>query len=91
MPWLLVWWSAACVLTFCAFGADKARARRGGRRIAERTLFLLAALGGGCGAVLGMAVFRHKTKHWYFVWGMPAIALAEMGLMAWLWNLGLCL
>ena len=64
-----------------AFGLmafDKGRARRrGARRIRERTLFLSALLGGSLGAVLGMWAFRHKTKHWYFKYGMPAIFAAQ--------------
>lgn len=71
-----------------AFGLmwlDKRRAKRkGARRIRERTLFLSALLGGGLGAFLGMWVFRHKTKHWYFVTGIPLIALAEAALCIWL-------
>ena len=47
-------------------------------------LFLLPLLGGSIGAPLGMRVFRHKTKHWYFVWGVPAILLAQIALAAWL-------
>ncbi len=70
-----------------AFGLmwlDKRRARRSGaRRVRERTLFLSALLGGSLGAVAGMWIFRHKTKHWYFVWGMPAILLVQAALAAW--------
>lgn len=69
-----------------AFGLmwfDKRRAGAGGRRIRERTLFLSALLGGSLGAVLGMRLFRHKTRHWYFVWGMPLILLAQLALTAW--------
>lgn len=55
------------LVTFALYGADKSKAKRGVRRIPERTLlcfsfFFLGALGG----LLGMEVFRHKTKHWYF-------------------------
>ena len=66
-----------------AFGLmwfDKRRAKQKGRRIRERTLFLSALLGGSLGAVLGMQAFRHKTKHWYFAWGMPLIFLAQIAL-----------
>ena len=47
-------------------------------------LFLLPLLGGSVGALLGMRVFHHKTKHWYFVWGIPAILLAQLALAVWL-------
>lgn len=62
----------------------QARARRGAWRVPEKTLFLLPLLGGSVGALLGMRVFRHKTKHWYFVWGVPAILLAQLALAVWL-------
>ena len=45
---------------------------------------LLPLLGGSVGALLGMRVFHHKTKHWYFVWGVPAILLAQLALAVWL-------
>ncbi len=71
---------------FALMGFDKRRAKiRGARRIRERTLFLSALLGGGLGACLGMWCFRHKTKHWYFVVGMPLILLAEAALGVWLY------
>ena len=47
-------------------------------------LFLLPLLGGSVGALRGMRVFHHKTKHWYFVWGVPAILLAQLALAVWL-------
>ena len=52
--------------------------------VPEKTLFLLPLLGGSVGALLGMRVFHHKTKHWYFVWGVPAILLAQLALAVWL-------
>ena len=75
---------AVNVLAFVLMGIDKRRARRGAWRVPEKTLFLLPLLGGSIGALLGMRVFRHKTKHWYFVWGVPAILLAQIALAAWL-------
>jgi uncharacterized membrane protein YsdA (DUF1294 family) len=60
-------------IAFALMGIDKSRARRGSWRISEKTLFLSALLGGSPGAWLGMYVFRHKTRHWYFVIGMPLI------------------
>lgn len=81
---LAVWLIAINLVTFAVYGADKRRARRGAWRVPEKTLFLLSLLGGSVGALLGMRVFRHKTKHWYFVWGVPAILLAQAALAAWL-------
>lgn len=81
----LLWYLAAVnVVTFTVYGIDKSKARRGAWRIPEKRLFLLPLLGGSVGALLGMKVFRHKTKHWYFVWGVPAILLAQAALAAWL-------
>ncbi|MGN0974405.1 MAG: DUF1294 domain-containing protein [Gemmiger sp.] len=57
--------------------ADKRFARRRARRVPEKAFFLLALLGGAAGGWLGMYAFRHKTRHWYFVFGMPAILAAQ--------------
>lgn len=65
---------------------DKVRARHGGRRIRERTLFLTALLGGSVGCWTGMYLFRHKTKHRAFVLGMPAILAAQLALIGWGWH-----
>ena len=81
----LLWYLAAVnLVTFTVYGVDKAKARRGAWRVPEKTLFLLPLLGGSLGALLGMLTFRHKTKHWYFVWGIPLILLAQMALAVWL-------
>lgn len=73
---------------FVLMGVDKARAKKkGARRIRERTLFLSALLGGGLGALLGMWAFRHKTRHWYFVIGIPLILLAEIGAGFWIYRM----
>ena len=60
---------------------DKRLAKKeNARRIPEKKLFLSALLGGSIGAIVGMRLFRHKTRHWYFVVGMPAILLAQIAL-----------
>lgn len=70
------------LLSFLLMRCDKRRAKQQGvRRIPEKTLFLSALLGGSIGAIAGMQVFRHKTKHWYFVWGMPFILIVQIMLM----------
>ena len=81
---LLLYLAAVNVVAFAVYGADKRRAKKGKRRVPEKTLFLLAAIGGSVGAWAGMYAFRHKTRHWYFVWGIPAILAAQMALAVWL-------
>ena len=83
---LLVWLAVINLLTFIVYGADKRRARKGKWRVPEKTLFLLPLLGGSIGALLGMWAFHHKTKHWYFVWGIPAILLAQIALAVWIYT-----
>ncbi len=82
---LLVWLAVINLVTFAIYGVDKAKAKRGAWRVPEKTLFLLPLLGGSLGALLGMRVFHHKTKHWYFVWGIPLILLAQIALAVWLY------
>ena len=59
------------VVGYVIMGVDKKRAIRGAWRISEASLFFTALLGGSLGCILGMQHFRHKTKHWYFKYGMP--------------------
>lgn len=68
------------LIGFLSMLIDKRRARKNGWRIRERTLFLLAILGGSIGSLSGMYVFRHKTRHWYFVLGMPLILILQAAL-----------
>ena len=72
------------LLAFSLMGTDKSNARQNKRRIPEVTLFLVALLGGSLGAVVGMNFFRHKTKHWYFVVGMPLILILQLAAIFWL-------
>lgn len=85
LHWALVGYLALVnLIAFTVYGADKRRARKDRRRVPEKTLFLLAIIGGSLGAFLGMRLFRHKTRHWYFVWGIPAIMAAQIALGLWL-------
>ena len=68
-----------CLVSFCAMGLDKRFARRAHRRIPEKRLFLFALLGGAAGGLAGLYFFRHKTRHWYFVWGFWALTLLQAG------------
>lgn len=60
---------------------DKKKAQNNRWRIKEATLFLTAAVGGSIGSILGMQMFRHKTKHMSFVIGMPAILILQIALV----------
>lgn len=63
---------------FVIMGADKKKAVRGAWRIPEASLFLVALIGGALGCTAGMHFFHHKTRHWYFRYGMPLIFLVQL-------------
>ena len=69
------------LLGFVLMFIDKKRAQNNQWRIKEATLFLSAAIGGSIGSMLGMKVFRHKTKHLSFLIGMPAIFIVQAALV----------
>ena len=66
------------ILSFIVYGIDKWRAAHGRWRIPESTLLGLAVIGGSIGALIGMKVWHHKTKHKTFVFGLPAILLIQL-------------
>ena len=70
------------LLTFAAYGMDKRKAKKGQWRIPEKTLLLLAVLGGSLGALLGMYVFHHKTQKTKFVIGVPVIIAVQAAVEA---------
>lgn len=75
---LLIYFAAMNLIGFALMGIDKYKARKRAFRIPEATLFLVAIIGGSIGSILGMYAFRHKTRHWYFVYGMPAIFILQL-------------
>jgi uncharacterized membrane protein YsdA (DUF1294 family) len=72
------------ILAFVCYGLDKLKAKRNARRISERALLLLALVGGSVGAWLGMLVWRHKTKHAKFRFGVPILLLLQVALYWWI-------
>ena len=66
------------LIGFFIMGMDKKRAIRGAWRISEASLFSVALIGGALGCTLGMHFFHHKTKHWYFRYGLPAIFVVQV-------------
>ena len=69
------------IVTFLVYGIDKWKARQGSWRISEATLLILAVIGGSFGALFGMKVWRHKTMHKKFKYGLPLILLAQIALI----------
>ena len=69
------------LIGFGLMGIDKQRARRRDWRIPEKVLFGAALLGGSVGDWAGMYLFHHKTRHWYFVVGMPLILAVQAALV----------
>lgn len=66
------------LIGFAMMGIDKRKAKKRAYRIPESNLFTIAIFGGSIGSILGMQLFRHKTRHWYFVYGMPAILIIQI-------------
>lgn len=81
MRYFLIYLLIINLIGFFAMFFDKQKAKRGKWRIPEKTLFLFAIIGGSLGSTLGMHLFRHKTKHWYFKYGVPAILIIEIGIV----------
>ena len=78
MKYILIYLGVINLIGFFAMFLDKQKAKRGKWRIPEKTLFWLAVIGGRLGTTLGMHMFRHKTKHWYFKLGMPLILIVQI-------------
>lgn len=74
---VFIYMAVISVVGFFAMGMDKAKAKADAWRIPEKTLLLFAFAGGGVGVWLGMEVFRHKTKHLQFKYGVPVITVLE--------------
>ena len=70
------------LLSFFLMGWDKRCARRGTWRVAEKTLFLAAGCFGALGGLLGMYVFRHKTRRWYFRVFFPLMLAVQLAVLA---------
>ena len=85
---LLLWLILINLAAFALMGADKRRAKRGQWRVPEHTLLTAAVMGGSPGAILGMEVFRHKTRHAKFAVGLPLILCAQLLLLWWMGRRG---
>ncbi len=82
--YLICYLCAVNFLGFALMGTDKWKAKHKKWRVAEKSLFAVGIIGGSLGCWLGMYAFRHKTKHWQFVVGMPAIFLIQAAVILFL-------
>ena len=89
MKWILLLLAAVNLLAFVLYGVDKLKAKKGAWRIPEATLLLVAFLGGSVGALLGMEVFRHKTKHAKFRILVPLFLILHIAMAVYMVKRGL--
>ena len=75
---ILLYLLAINLFGFFIMWLDKRKAKKGSWRIPEKTLFIITALGGGIGTIIGMYTFRHKTQKLNFVIGFPFITILEI-------------
>lgn len=78
LSYVVVLISIVNIVGFALMGRDKYLAKHGRWRIPERWLFGIALAGGALGVWVGMTIFRHKTRHKLFVWGIPAIFIVNL-------------
>ena len=86
---LLIYLIVMNLVGLAVMAMDKSKARHHAWRIPEKTLFLVSILGGSVGTWAGMYLFHHKTKHWYFVVGMPlmpAILILQICIAVLIWK-----
>ena len=77
----LVYWLIISLVAFAMMGIDKRKAKKHLWRISEKSLVIVALLGGSVGTIAGMKFFRHKTLHWKFKYGMPSIFMIQLILL----------
>jgi uncharacterized membrane protein YsdA (DUF1294 family) len=86
--WMLAWVGVTSTWAFLLFGFDKWRAGRTGfRRVAESSLWLVSALGGWPGGLLGIVVFRHKSSKPSFLFKFTVALVVWVALVAGAWKL----
>ncbi|WP_319370136.1 DUF1294 domain-containing protein [uncultured Ilyobacter sp.] len=73
------------ISTFIVYFFDKMQAKNNRERVSEVRLILMALFGGSIGAFISMKIFNHKTRKWYFRYGVPLMALAHFALVIYMW------
>lgn len=83
VTWLIAYLVAVSLLSVIYTVVDKRQARRGGWRVAESTLFLIAVMGGAAAMLFTMRCIRHKTRHRRFMWGLPFVTMLHIVALLW--------
>ena len=83
--WIIAYVVIANLFGFASMGIDKYRAQNHKWRISEAMLFFFAIIGGSIGSILGMKLFRHKTKHKLVTIGLPIVLIVQIIVILYLW------
>lgn len=83
MTYIIIYVCLINLIAFILMGLDKQKAKRGKWRIPEKTLWFSAVIGGAFGSIIGMQLFRHKTKHKAFTIGMPLVIMLHITILIW--------
>ncbi|MEI3609650.1 DUF1294 domain-containing protein [Pseudogracilibacillus sp. SO10305] len=86
ISWFVLYVFCLNIFGYILMGIDKKRARKGFYRISERALWIIALLGGTVGMIIGMYMFHHKTKKWYFKFGLPFFMLLQISSVFYLYD-----
>ncbi|MCM1046918.1 MAG: DUF1294 domain-containing protein [Clostridiales bacterium] len=86
ISYIVSYLSVINIIGIAIMGIDKLKAKKRAWRVPESTLFVIALIGGSLGTTIGMFLFHHKTKHWYFRYGMPAILIIQVAIIVLLLN-----
>lgn len=78
MKFVMIYLIMINILAFLMMTLDKYKARKHAWRVPEKSFFLLSIIGGSLGTWIGMYICHHKTRHWYFVVGIPIILLLQI-------------
>ena len=78
LQFIIIYFILINLITFITFGIDKGKAINNNRRVSEKTLWIMSLIGGSLGALLGMKMFRHKTKKLSFQAMMAVILVLQI-------------
>lgn len=86
---LIATFAAINIFAFIVMANDKSKSIRGGNteRTPEGLIFFMAAAFGSIGVYVGMLVFRHKTKKWYFQLVIPLLILQNIATLYLIWEI----